>query len=401
MNKLIQLYKNKSIFLLFILTFLLTVLAYMIVPFMAMYTMNKGTITLSELGIIIGIGAFSTSIFSMLSGNISNKIGLKTTLTIGLAILGLSYISYVYAYSFFECFSLIILSGLGQALINPVLKSLIAINKKDLNTNYIFRIRYMLICFCIIIGPLLGNFLSLASIDYIFIIVGISHILIIALLYIFNVDFDIKEENNKALNNTNQVCSKKIVSVKLLSVTIIGILVFSVFSIFESATPLALSSSVDNTAQVFSLLIIYNSILALTIQPLIIFIDKKLSLSGLFSIGCILFMVSYLIFGFSNGGLFLLLLATTIFTFGEAILIPLLDILVDRFSTDKNKATFFAFSELKQFGFFAGPALAGYIIDKFSSNLMYYITAFSCILVLIIFKLLNRNISKVSDNIGN
>lgn len=389
MNNLIQLYKNKSIFILLLLTFLLTALSYMIIPFLALYTMNKGTITVSELGIILGIGSFSSSIFSLLSGKISNKIGLRITLTIGIVILGLSYISYIYVYSFWMCFILILLSGLGQALINPIVKSLLAINKNDLDTSYIFRIRYMLLCFSIIIGPLLGNLLSMKSIDFIFIIVGISHILIIYFLYKPNINFD----NNKIISTLNQDHSSKFFSIKVLSVIIIGILVFSIFSIFESVTPLALAPFINNISQTFSLLIIYNSILAFIIQPLIIFLDKNLSLSILFSIGCLLFMVSYLIFGFSYGSTILLFLATTIFTFGEAILIPLLDIIVDKSSSKENKATFFAFSELKQFGFFLGPAIAGYIIENFSSSLMYYISALSCVFILIIFIVLNKNFS--------
>ncbi|WP_300380135.1 MFS transporter [Clostridium sp.] len=384
MKKIISFYEKAEINKLLMLTFFLTVFSYMIFPFLAIYTINKGEITVTQVGTIIGIGAFSTSISSLFSAQISKRIGYRNTIVLGLIFISISYLGYVYAKSFLVCFLIILLSGIGQGMINPVIKSMIAIVKGEEDSSRIFRIRYMLLCFGIIVGPILGNLIYIKSVNLIFYLVFVSHILLIFFV------LTIKDEKDKNLGENKDENKVKVKGLKMpiIIITLLSILVFTVFSIFESVTPIAINEFTINSSQVFSILIIYNSILALLIQPLIIILEKKFSFEGLFKIGAFLFAVAYLSFFVSKGNVVLLLISTTIFTLGEGILIPMLDTLVDKASTEEDKSAFFAFSELKQLGFFIGPALASLIIDKGSVALMYIITSILCLCVIMVFDLL-------------
>ena len=126
------------------------------------------------------------------------------------------------------------------------------------------------------------------------------------------------------------------------------------FSLFEIIFPLVLNKNFVSASQVFSSLLMTNALLGLILQYPAIILSKKYSTEVLAAWGCYLFGASFIVFAMAKSSWPTWIFATFIFTCGEALALPASDILIDKIASDKQKAAYFGFGELRQLGFFCG-----------------------------------------------
>ena len=371
MNNLKILLTNKKTSLILTLTFVTTLLPYIILPFLAIFTLQKDEISIAQVGLIIGTQSLATSVFGLFSGWFEKRIGTKSLLSFSIVVIGVCYILYAHAQSLLACLIIMVCLGATNGIQGPIMKSILANNKSTVSSDFVFRLRYMIFCVAIILGPIISQLLYLSfRKEQLFIITGALHLITGILCLIFYTYISgVTSESEKTIssNKKSSLCLDK----SILFSCIVGIISFSVFSIFESATPLAFNEYSDNVTMLFASLIVLNSVIALIIQPIIIRIVDKISLKYVFYIGSILFSMSYFVFAYSEGIFMLIILGTIIFTLAEGFLIPSIDVLVDTISNKENKTSYFAIAEFKQLGFFIGPLLSGLLIDYFNPSIMY------------------------------
>lgn len=255
------------------------------------------------------------------------------------------------------------------------------------NENIAFRYRYIILCIAGIVGPVIGNVLSIVGIDWMIRIIGIGCILSCLALIKMNKEEDDSQEVKEKIKNCN-------INFSIVLFVVWSILVFTVFSVFEKVSPLAIQPYSLHAEKLFSIMIILNSILAIIFQPVIIILNNKLRLIHQIIIGSMAFFFSYILFGYSNGKFIPLMLATGIFTVGEAVLIPMLDVMISKISDYEQLTGIYAISEVKQIGFFIGPVLSTYFIQVYSVTTMYWMVALTCICSMIIALILLRLISR-------
>ena len=369
MNNLKILLSNKSISLILTLTFFMTLLSYIILPFFAIFTLEKEAISISHIGLIIGTQSLSTSVCGLFGGAFEKKIGTKKLLCFSMITIGICYILYTYAQSLLGSLLIVFLLGAASGVQGPVMKSILARSKSTtITSDFLFRFRYTIFCVAVILGPLISQLFYLQfEMSQLFIITGGLQLLMGIVFFIaYKESSENDSDAEKIKRKTFQYLDKKIIFSCLT-----GIISFAVFSIFTSATPLAFNEYTDRIAAVFTVLIILNSVIALIIQPIIIKIVEKIKLKQVFYIGSVMFCLAYFIFSYSSGIFVILILGTIVFTVGEAFLIPSIDVLVDSISNKENKTAYFSIAEFKQLGFFIGPLLSGVLIDHFNPSIMY------------------------------
>lgn len=367
-----------------LLTLLTTVLYYIILPFLSIFMISNGNVTLSEAGFLIGAFSLSTSISSFFSGAISkgrelNKFLFFSFLLEGIGFLFLGILNFFWGY----LISILII-GTASGLYNPLMKSLLSDTKEV--SNIVFRIRYMMLCMGIIVGPILSflllQFFNQKTLIY---IVGILYIFFAVILF-----FSIKIKESNSTENSVETWKSISIPKVFWSICVLGTLVFIVFSVFESVTPIAQYDFGNaNSETTYSILIILNSIIALLLQPLIIKIEEKIDNKCSIYIGSVSFFISYLIFAFTGTSVLFLIFSTLIFTIGEAFMLPSIDILIDIIANKENKATLFSISEIRQIGFFIGPWLASAIIENLGSKYMYLIFSLLCLIVSAVYFVMN------------
>lgn len=176
---------------------------------------------------------------------------------------------------------------------------------------------------------------------------------------------------------------------QLLICILSGTLIYAVFSQFESVYSLALDTVYANPATIYSVLLSLNSLTGIILQAYIIWRNnnKKNSISvgkGLvyFQIGFILFSAA---FHFTNIGLCLLILGVLIYSAGEVIVIPGIDVQIDKLASTDSKSLYFGVAEIRTLGFVVGPIVMSWLLDITNATWM----CLMCVVVLSIALLLN------------
>lgn len=386
-----QLIKNRVVVKLLIFSLITTTISYIILPFFSIYLISNNKLSIFQAGIIISTYTLFNTLTSTITYKFYKRFNPSIILRVAILTIGIIYISIVYINNFYIIFLLAIILGISQSFIEPIIKILLSKNKGSIDSSLIFRVRYMILCISIIIGPIIGNFIAYLSKTYIFIISGVLYILlsflgISLIINKKNLSIITSEENN----SNNLLVKNKNIDITLSVLIFTSILVFAVFAVFETVTPLSLSQYTKEPEKIFSILIILNSILALLIQPIIIFISNKITDIHFAKLGCIIFALAYIIFSFSKSNIILLITATIVFTFGEAMIIPSIDIIIDKIAPIEKKTLYFSYLELRKLGFFITPIFCSFIIQYFSPKIMYIITSIICISIIGVYNLLLR-----------
>lgn len=362
---------NKNTLKIFTLTGMLTICSYIVLPFLAVYFTEKG-ISVSKVGLILGISSFTSSVSCIISPFFEKILGTKISIIISVIIIAICYFLISISNNYIAILCIVILQGIGQGIVNPLLKKLVAVYNKG-NENVVFRYRYIILCVAIIIGPIIGNMLNILGVDMMLKIVALGCIIssfsLLGMKNFENISDKQAEKKEKGKINFS-----------ILLFIIWSILVFTVFSVFENVSPLAIQLYSTNAEKLFSIMIILNSILAIIFQPVIIFLNDKLELKYQLILGSLAFFIAYIWFAYSKGNFINLMLATTIFTVGEAVLIPMLDVLIGKISDDKQLTGVYAISEIKQLGFFIGPVFTTELLQQYNSQIMYWTVALMCMI---------------------
>lgn len=376
---------NKSTQSIYILTGILTLCSYIVLPFLAVYFTGKD-INVAQVGIILGVSSFVSSFCGIISPFFEKHFGAKLSVLFAVFIIAICYFLLPITDNYFTILGIIILQGFGQGIVNPLLKKLVALYNKG-NENIAFRYRYIILCIAIIIGPVIGNVLSILGVDFMLRITAVGCMISCLALAGVNAVRELPQQ-------IAQKHQKYKLNFPIFLFIIWSILVFTVFSVFENVSPLAIQPYTSKAEELFSIMIILNSILAILFQPIIIILNNKLKLKHQIMIGSISFCLSYILFAYASGQFLHLMLATTIFTIGEAMLIPMLDVLISKISDDKQLTGIYAISEIKQLGFFVGPVLTTYFIQMYNVTIMYWLVALTCIFSMFMSLILLKIIKK-------
>jgi MFS family permease len=88
--------------------------------------------------------------------------------------------------------------------------------------------------------------------------------------------------------------------------------------------------------------------------------------------------MTFVLFALSNGNQATLVLGVIVYSAGEILTIPAIDIAIDRISTPENKTLYFGLSEFRTIGFTLGPIFAS-IMLKYAKPFWMFI-ALACII---------------------
>lgn len=172
-----------------------------------------------------------------------------------------------------------------------------------------------------------------------------------------------------------------------------GFLIYLVFSQFEAVYSLALDTTFQNPAEIYSVLLSLNSLFGILLQTLIMQKWFKLKKLSSVNMGVAFFQIGYALFALSflaiNTSFATLVAGVFIYSIGEVITIPQLDIQIDRFAPNELKSEYFSLAELRTLGFVLGPILMSAILKNCTA-------AFSCLInvVILLFAILINTITQ-------
>jgi len=378
---------------LIVITFIDRVGGAMLFPFFALYLTQKFDIGMTQVGVLFAAFSFSSFVGSMFGGALTDRFGRKGIIIFGLIASSLSTLLMGLVNTYLAFFFVAFFVGILAETSGPARQAMIAdiLPEKQRAQGYgIFRVAFNL---SVVIGPAIGGLLAARS--YMILFVSDAVISLITAALVFRL---LPETKPEASSDAPQE------SMKGSFAGYFRVLRDTAFMLFLGASMLMVLTymNMNTTLGVFLRDVYsipeagYGWLLSLNAAMVVLFqfpITRRIeNLPPLLmmALGTLLYAIGFAMYGFvSVYSLFVL--AMVVLTIGEMIVAPVGQALVAKFSPEEMRGRYmavFGFSWIIPFAF--GPMLAGYVLDNFNPNWLWYFAGIVGMLAVVGFLALHR-----------
>ncbi|GAA4062327.1 MFS transporter [Streptomyces shaanxiensis] len=338
-------------------------------PFASIYLASHTSLSEVAIGAVVGSIALIASVGGVVGGMLVDRFGTVPMMVLGLSAYVGIYVGLTVVDGAPAIVSLLLGLGVARLFVEPGGKKLMSLAADE--DGRIFRVRYMVLCFGGIVGPAIGGVLYSISAVAFFAVPALFYTGYLLLILA-------RRKRLAALEGGAEDAGPRfplraaLRDRLLLAATAAGLVIFFVFSQFESMIPLYIAGEWgEDAVRYFAGLFIANAVLALLLQMPIVWLSRKVRPNLMVVIGCVGFALSFACFAAAaTEGLFMLYLGIVFWTVGEGVLLPLPDIAVHEIASDDRKGTYFGVAEIRYLGFFAGPFVGGLLLG---SDAVYFV----------------------------
>jgi len=356
--------------------------------------------------IAIGVAMTSSALFSvvlgMYGGQISDRLGRRVILLLGcgFSALGYSLLAQAAGMGLFIIGLMII--GVSFAWVDPPLRALMSDLLVDRRRRALaLQMRYYLINVAAVFGPLVGIAFGLTSQKGTFLITGLTYIpfFIYVLLFIPAGKLVKEQDGDGVTVKLHQVIGIIARDNIYIAGLLCSILCSVVFIHYEAILPqyLLLLNS-DAAIKLITLILVTNACTVLVFQTFIMRFLATVSLPKRILLGGFIFALSQICF-FSTRSteIWLWLTVTSVFSVGEAILMPNLNILLDQLAPPEHRGAYLGASMLSTLGIAVGPLIGGIMLAMTGAGVFICTALLSLLLCAIIYAYRNRMLARLKD----
>ncbi|QUW23311.1 MFS transporter [Sporosarcina sp. Marseille-Q4063] len=360
--KLLQNYKDfpAALWILLINTLMMALGFYMIIPLLAVYLLENLFLSATLVGLIIGVRSFFQQAFQLWGGMISDRVGYKLLICIGVFIRSIGFIMFGLVDSIPGLLLAAILSGLGGAFFHPSSYGLYTVLSTPKNRSIIYSTRDMLSNVGFIVGPVVGAFLLKIDFQIVCLVSGIMFILVLIVSIIGLPSSKPKPDSTHptVLEDLQEIVTNQ----RFMTFTILMIFVWFLFSQLYIAVPIKMDwLGIDNNIGY-----IYSSgafVIVFLQVPLISFLTNRFSSLFLIALGCFLLTLGLFFIGITPNVIGIYLGVIT-FAFGQMFLQPMISKEISEVASISLTASYFGFNGLAlAIGGLAGNLLGGVLYD--------------------------------------
>lgn len=359
-------------------------------PFMTVIMTRNYHLSPVSVGIAMTSSALLAVGLGMYGGQLSDKLGRRGILSLGCALSFVGYALLGLAGGMTLFIIGLMIVGVCFAWVEPPIRALMSDLLGDRRRRALaLQIRYYLVNVAAVTGPLVGIAFGLTSQKSTFVITAVSYLplLVYTLLYI---------PAGKLINDKTQVTP----TIRLRDIMLIiardklfvaalmcSILCAVVFVHYESVVPLyLLTLDAEAAVKLITLILVSNACTVLIAQLFLVRFLARVSLPNRILLGGAIFALSQLLFWSVRAPDALLWVGVTIvFSIGEAILMPNLNILLDQLAPDEHRGAYLGASTLSTLGIALGPLIGGVMLTLTGAGVFLSTALFSLLLCAIIY----------------
>ena len=350
-------------------------------PFFALYITQKFDVGMTEAGILLGMASLFGLVGSMFGGALTDKFGRKQLILFGLVFSAISTLTFGLVTEISVLYPLIIIVGLLSNISQPAHEAMIADILPEAKRQEGFGVLRVVANFSWIIGPTIGGFL--ASIDFFYLFVIDAIISCIVAIIIYRTIPETKPEphaHEKGESFLKTVVGYRFVlrDTAFMSFMIANIIMMTVYLQMYNSLSVYLRDNHGINPQGYGFLMTTSAITVVLFQFWLTRRIKGLPPFLMMAFGTVFYMIGFLLFGIVTTFI-LFALNIVIITIGEMIIMPTSQALVAGFAPAEMRGRYMAIAGLSwAIPSTIGPGAAGYILDNYNPNLLWYIGGVLC-----------------------
>lgn len=356
--------------------------------------------------IAIGVAMTSSALFSvvlgMYGGQISDRLGRRVILLLGCGFSALGYSLLAQAAGMRLFIIGLMIIGVSFAWVDPPLRALMSDLLVDRRRRALaLQMRYYLINVAAVFGPLVGIAFGLTSQKGTFLITGLTYIpfFVYVLLFIPAGKLVKEQDGDGVTVKLHQVIGIIARDNIYIAGLLCSILCSVVFIHYEAILPqYLLLLNGDAAIKLITLILVTNACTVLVFQTFIMRFLATVSLPKRILLGGFIFALSQICF-FSTRSteIWLWLTVTSVFSVGEAILMPNVNILLDQLAPPEHRGAYLGASMLSTLGIAVGPLIGGIMLAMTGAGVFICTALLSLLLCAIIYAYRNRMLARLKD----
>jgi len=349
---------------------------FIVLPVLSVYALSLEGANATLVGIVVGGYALTQVIFQVPFGIMSDKLGRKGTIITGLLIVSIGCLICAIASDIFTLMLGRLLQGAGAigAVVTAMISDLVKEEQRSKAMAMMGMFIGLSFAIAMLAGPLIGGFVG---IEILFLITMFLNLISIYILVkrvpdapIITHTYNDKLKLSDILKNTN---INKMIITNFLQKALMTF-AFLVIPIILTQTYNWEKTElwyVYVPAMIFGLLVM---------APAAIIAEKKGKFREILALGILLFIISYLVIGFSNSAL-VFAIGVMIFFIGFNMHEPIMQSLTSKFAKVHQRGSVLGiFNSFGYLGTFVGGLLGGIMIDSIDLSIFSIIISIICIL---------------------
>lgn len=372
-------------------------------PFIAVIMTQTYHMSPVSIGGAMTSSALFSVVLGMYGGQISDRLGRRVILLLGCAFSAVGYIVLSQASGMGLFIVGLMTIGVSFAWVDPPLRALMSDLLGDRRRRALaLQMRYYLINVAAVFGPLVGIVYGLTSQKGTFLITGLTYLpfFVYVLLFIpagklLGEQKDVSEPPVKLQKVIGIIARDKTYIAALLC----SILCSVVFIHYEAILPqYLLLLDGDAAVKLITLILVTNACTVLVFQTFIVRFMGQISLPKRILLGGFIFALSQLcFFSLRSTEIWPWLMVTGVFSLGEAILMPNLNILLDQLAPAEHRGAYLGASMLSTLGIAAGPLIGGVMLAMTGAGVFICTTLLSLLLCAIIYACRINLLARLED----
>lgn len=350
---------------------------------------------MTQAGIMLGLSSLAGLFGNMLGGALADKFGRRSIIIYGLVFSAISAVSLGLVNDLSVMYVVSILVGLIGSIGHPAHGAMVADILPEDKRQEGFGLLRIVGNMAWLVGPTIGGFVASKSFLALFIADAVFSCIVAGIVFLFLPESKPQPHPNEepaSLLKTISGYGTVMRNVAFMAFIIASILMTTVYQQMYNSLSVYLRDNHGIDPQGYGLLLSTSAITVILFQLFVTKLIKRQPPFIMMGLGAIFYSIGFMLFGVvAQFALF----AMNIFiiTIGEMIIMPVSQALVANFAPAEMRGRYMAFSGMTWLiPATLGPGLAGYILDNYNPNLLWYLGGILCIVAASSFYLLHIRI---------
>ena len=365
-------------------------------PFFSLYITQKFNVGMTQAGMILGLFSIFGLFGGMIGGALTDRFGRRKIIIIGLVFSAVSTLTLGLVNQFATLIPLAVVIGLLSHFAGPAHDAMIADILPEKQRNEGFGILRVVGNMAWIIGPTIGGFVAKRSFMALFIIDAVVSCVVALLFFLFMPETkpvrDEIHQKAESILTTFRGYGTVLRDSPYIAFLVAGILMGLVYQQMYNSLSVYLRDNHGIEPSGYGLLLTVSAIVVILFQFTTTRLIKHKPPFLMMALGTGFYVVGFSMFGWVST-YYLFALAIVVITIGEMIVVPTSQSLAANFAPEDMRGRYMAvFGLLWMIPATIGPGAAGYILDNYNPNLLWYIGGVLCMVSVLGYLLLHARL---------